>query len=167
MSCVIIHDIAQSAVQVIERHLVSSNHGTFGTVAVCLVLTGDDRHQVFIILHEHYLRVVHAQIHRVETALHLTIEMQRLSRGLQVCQQNTMTNEMLFTEVVEAIQERFRGTEGADVHISTPGLLKNPVLETERMKSSTQIALRGALIQWLEYRRYVPAPAHLNQKSRI
>jgi hypothetical protein len=35
------------------------------------------------------------------------------------------------------------------------------------MKTSAQIALRGALIQWLEYRRYVPAPAHLNQKSRV
>lgn len=78
-----------------------------------------------------------------------------------------MTYEFLLPEVVETIQEGLTGREGADVYISTPGLLKNPVQETERMKSSAQIALRGTPIQWLENRRYVPAPAHLNQKSRV
>lgn len=78
-----------------------------------------------------------------------------------------MSNKMLFPQVIETIEESLAGAEGADIYISTPGLLKNPVQETERMESSTQIALRGALIQWLENRRYVPAPAHLNQKSRV
>ena len=87
--------------------------------------------------------------------------MQRFPRGLQVSQQYAVTNEFLLTEVVETVQESLAGAEGADIYISTPGLLKNPVQETERMKTSAQIALRGALIQWLEYRRYVPAPAHL------
>ena len=77
-----------------------------------------------------------------------------------------MTNEMLFTEVVEAIQERLRGTEGADIHISTPGLLKNPVQQTERMKPSTEIGLGSTFIERLKDRRYVPAPAHPNQQSR-
>lgn len=74
-----------------------------------------------------------------------------------------MAYQFLFLEVVESIQERLTGAEGADVHISTPGLLKNPVQQAERMKSSTQIGLCCALIQWLEYRRYALAPAHLNQ----
>ena len=109
----------------------------------------------------------HPQIYGVEARLHEPVELQRLLRGLQVCQQYTVPDEFLFPEVIETVQEWLAGTERADIYISTPGLLKNPVQETERMKSSTEIALRGALIQWLEYRRYVPAPAHLNQKSRV
>ena len=78
-----------------------------------------------------------------------------------------MAYQFLLPEVVEAIQECLAGTEGADINISTPGLLKNPVQETERMKSSTEIALGSALTERLEYRRYVPAPAHQNQISRV
>ena len=78
-----------------------------------------------------------------------------------------MTDEYLFLEVIEAVQEGFAGAEGADIYISTPGLLKNPVQQAERMKSSTEIALGRAPTQRLQNRRYVPAPAHLNQKSRI
>lgn len=52
-----------------------------------------------------------------------------------------MTNEVFLSEVIETIQECFTGTEGADIYISTPGLLKDPVQETERMKSSAEVAL--------------------------
>lgn len=111
--------------------------------------------------------MVHPQIYGIKARLHEPVKLHGFLRGLQVCQQDTVVYEFLLSQVEETIQESLTGTESADVYISTPGLLKNPVQETERMKSSTQIALRGALIQWLEYRRYVPAPAHLNQKSRV
>ena len=78
-----------------------------------------------------------------------------------------MVYEFLLSEIIETVQEGLASREGADVHISTPGLLKNPIQQTERMKPSTKIGLGRALIQWLEYRRYVPAPAHQNQKSLV
>ena len=77
-----------------------------------------------------------------------------------------MSNKMLFPQVIETIEESFAGTECAYVHISTPGLLKNPVQQTERMKPSTEIGLGGLFIQRLKNRPYVPPPAHLNQFFR-
>ena len=94
-----------------------------------------------VILNEYDLRVVHPQIYGIKARLHETVKMQCFPRGLQVSQEYAVTNEFLLTEVVEAIQESLAGAEGADIYISTPGLLKNPVQETERMKSSAEIAL--------------------------
>ena len=71
-----------------------------------------------------------------------------------------MADELLLPQVEESVQERLAGAEGADIHISAPGLLKNPAQQAERVKPSTEVGLGGTLIQWPQNRLYLPAPAH-------
>lgn len=130
-----------------EHFLVRSDDSTFRPIAIRLVLGGDDSHQVRIILHEHHLRVVHGEIDRIEAALHFTIEFHRLVRGLQVSQQNRVTDQPFLPEVEETPEEGIRRRERRYINVRTPSLLQDPVQQTERVETFAQIALQRATRQ--------------------
>lgn len=129
----IVHQILKTAKLLQEHFLIRGDDSTFRPIAIRLVLGADDSHQVRIILHEYHLRMVHGQIHRIEAALHFTIEFHRLIRGLQVCQQYGMTDQPFFPQVIETTQESVRRRERRNIDVRTPGLLQDPVQQTERV----------------------------------
>ncbi len=127
------------------------DESTLRAVSVCLVLRTDDRDLPIIVTNQDNLGMVHRQIYVIEAVLHKTIQIDGLLRCLQVGDKHRMVDEPLAAEPVEARQESVRRRKRADVDIGRPGLLENPVKQTERMKSDAKVGLTRAILERLEY----------------
>lgn len=143
MNRIVIHKILESGILLQENLLVQSDNRAFRTVAIGLILAGDDSYQKMIILNENNFRMVHRQVHIVKTRLHHPIQLHGFLRGFKISQQNRVTDQPFLSEVKEAAKEGVRRREGGNIYIRTSGLLQDPTEQTECMEPLAEIALCG------------------------
>lgn len=86
----------------------------------------------------------------VKAALHQLIELHRLTGSFKVSDERGLVNEVTPPQSEETAEESVRRGESGHVHVSTPGLLKDPPEQAERVQASTEMILRNGVTQRTE-----------------
>lgn len=131
-----------SAEEVGEDLRVGGDDGRLVSAAVCLVLRGDDRHDVLVVAEERHLGVVLPQEDIVEASLHHTPQLHGLFARLDIEQHLCRQDAARLAHQAEATQELLGGGIGRHPHICRAYLGENPLDETEGVEVSPEVGLR-------------------------
>ena len=147
----IVHNISELSLKVKVNFRGSGNHPTLRSITSSLILRGTYRHTPFIIAYQNNLAMVLGQIYIIEHICNQPIQIDRLSRCLQVGQHDRRSYHSLLTQLEDPTEEFFRGREGRNADSSRSGLPQNVFDDVKQLHPIVQIRLQRRIGQWFQY----------------
>lgn len=137
----IVHNISELSLKVKVNFRRGGNHSALRPIASCLILRGTYRHTPFVIAYQYHLAMVLCQIDIIEHIGYKMVQIDRLSRSLQVGQHDRRSQHAFLLQPEDPPKEFFRSRKSGDTNGSRSGLTQDVFDDVKQLHPIVQIRL--------------------------
>lgn len=137
----IVHYISKLSLKVKVNFRRGGNHSTLRPITSSLILRGTYRHTPFVIPYQYHLAMVLGQIDIIEHIGYEMVQIDRLSRSLQVGQHDRRSQHTFLLQPEDPPKELFRSRESRDINGSRSSLTQDVFDNIKQLHPIVQIRL--------------------------